>query len=123
MHKRLILIVGVIASINDLGVWSEWSDWSACKSCNDEQYRTRKCNIVNTCFGHDKETRTCSCNSNLHNEGWGCWSDFTECSNTCGKGFKKRTRKCMNQFFNCAGEDHEIVTCHSLNCSYSGLLI
>ena len=50
-----------IGNLNQIGKFSEWSDWSICVNCNDKQYRTRKCNKPNTCFGLAKELKNCPC--------------------------------------------------------------
>lgn len=104
--------------LKDLGVFSEWSDWSECEKCGDEQYRTRQCNSVKLCFGHDRETRECSCKNKLTN-GWSCWSDYTPCSVACGKGTQKRSRECTTKnMLDCVGNQiEEITTCYSTNCS------
>ena len=45
---------------------------------------------------------------------WSEWTEFTQCSETCIGGIKKRTRTCLpptNGGEPCAGEDIEIVDC------------
>jgi semaphorin 5 len=107
-----------IKSLKELGVFSAWGEWSACKSCSDIQFRTRKCNVVNTCFGHERETRDCDCsNLNKEDHGWSCWSDFGACSSNCGKGVHRRTRKCLANNYECIGPREEITTCFNANCS------
>lgn len=27
---------------------------------------------------------------------WGCWTDWSGCSTTCGQGIRQRTRLCLN---------------------------
>jgi chondroitin sulfate proteoglycan 4 len=52
---------------------------------------------------------------------WSCWTDFGECSVTCGEGVRKRTRSCMLKGMNAEGcegpsESHEqcFVPCQSM---------
>ncbi len=52
---------------------------------------------------------------------WGNWSDFTECSVTCGEGNKTQTRLCNNPApsnggANCTGLDTNITTCNDKEC-------
>lgn len=97
-----------------MGDWTEWSKWSKCSDCGDQQYRSRKCSILNGCFGHDREIRDCTCENKLS---WSCWSDFTSCSAKCGKGFHKRTRICLLNSQDCEGVSEEIVPCLGTNCT------
>ena len=105
-----------------MGVFSEWSDWSECSECGDEQYRSRRCSVINSCFGHDREMRECTCTNEKLNDGWSCWSDFTPCSVSCGKGIQKRSRKCLRKDSEkeCPGLSEEIGTCFNTNCSSTG---
>ena len=100
----------------DLNNWSNWSDWSICKDCLDVQFRARKCNSLNNCFGHDKEQRQCDCTKiKKEDHGFSCWSDWTDCSSNCGKGVYKRTRKCLTD--DCIGLKVEVSACFNANCS------
>ena len=108
-----------------MGEFTEWSEWSACQECGDEQMRTRRCKSSNICFGHDREMRACPCKSfsEEENNGWSCWTDFTECSAmSChAKGVQKRTRKCMKG--NCKGQYEEIKSCMRANCTLNDAVI
>jgi semaphorin 5 len=105
-----------IKNLKDLNNWSIWSDWSVCKNCFDVKIRTRICNSINDCYGHEKEERQCDCTKiKKEDHGFSCWSDWTDCSANCGKGVHKRTRKCLND--NCIGLKEEISTCFNTNCS------
>lgn len=111
-----------LTSLSELGTWSNWSDWTVCKSCQDVQYRSRKCSIAGACFGHDRETRLCSCGeSRSAQSGWSCWSEFGECEAArCGaQGLKKRSRRCFSDS-GCFGDSEETAVCvKTTNCSHS----
>ena len=41
---------------------------------------------------------------------FGSWTEWSECSTTCGKGTRNRTRTCQGPF-ECKGEDTETEAC------------
>ena len=56
---------------------------------------------------------------------WGCWSEFSSCSVSCGgPGSRQRHRVCVpgtdnigNQDVTCAGDDQEVdSTCNNFEC-------
>lgn len=106
------------------GQWSEWVDWSACsKSCgNGTQFRTRQCNeptpIGNgiPCSGHGRELR--SCNGGSCESTWSCWSDYSDCSTTCGQGYRHRQRSCTAG--TCPGDRIQSMPCDTGPCSLDG---
>ena len=79
-----------------------WSDWTTCsKSCGGgSQRRVRDCKLPrngineNPCFEPLEEVREC-------NEKtcpvWTDWSDWTECSVSCGGGTKTKVRECLEE--------------------------
>ncbi|XP_071451288.1 semaphorin 5c-like [Hetaerina americana] len=96
---------------NDDGGWGEWSPWSPCPltiDCPDggsgilpQQHRTRICENggdEDSCAGPSRMTRACprpKCSSdNDPGSDWGCWSEWSACSVTCGLGMRRRTRQC-----------------------------
>ena len=65
----------------------------------------------------------------LHNfpvdGGWSEWTDFTECSESCGGGTKTRSRSCTNPApadggAQCQGESSEEETCNTEACAGRG---
>jgi hypothetical protein len=37
-----------------------------------------------------------SCSNNCFAGEWGCWTDWSGCSVTCGQGVRRRTRHCLS---------------------------
>ncbi|XP_052788479.1 semaphorin-5A-like [Mya arenaria] len=65
-------------------------------------------------------------NAFLHNNmlqfGWLPWSEWSQCSGSCGDGMKTRQRTCQNAAMshllgNCTGQNVELVQCSQWNCS------
>lgn len=88
------------------GTWSDWSGWSLCPvTCGGgAQSRQRDC-IGSECGGHcegmDSEIQTCNTECCPVNGSWSGWSNWTDCSVTCGEGTQNRTRDCLG--FSCGG--------------------
>ncbi|CAH3019170.1 unnamed protein product [Porites evermanni] len=123
------------------GGYSPWSDFGECSvTCGEGvQQRERRCDSPQPLFGGkscDKlelgpsiETKACVLDSCPVNGGYGQWSEFKDCSVTCGEGVQQRERKCDNpepQFGGktCAeqelGPDVETQTCHKDPCPIDG---
>jgi len=50
---------------------------------------------------------------------WDTWSDWAECSVTCGGGSQTRTRDCQGPFYSgaeCSGDSSQIQDCNTQNC-------
>ena len=89
-------------TLTELGPWSEWSQCSL--TCGGgKQRRTRECglpktrlsNSENPCKAPLAEDQTCNEKA--------CpvltqWTDWSECSKTCGGGYRKKTRECQESF-------------------------
>lgn len=104
-----------------------------------QQFRTRQCE-KGSCDGTGKMARACnthSCKGELENlttkrlclnvsgfapsGEWGCWSDWSPCSVSCGVGTRLRSRKClsMGDDFNgngCDGSSVEYDECEQPLC-------
>ena len=79
--------------------WAQWFEWSGCSAtCGDsERTRERICNGGIGCIGDDIETEVCLAPAKcpgpmVCNE----WSQWTECSETCGGGTRMRGQECSN---------------------------
>nr|XP_058946642.1 uncharacterized protein LOC131774603 [Pocillopora verrucosa] len=91
------------------GGYDEWTQWSSCPvTCGGgTQVRTRNCtnpvplNGGTDCssLGGNMETRNCNpaaCPGVKVDGGYTPWSQWTECTATCGGGTRMRTRSCTN---------------------------
>uniref|UniRef100_A0A5S6QKT5 Sema domain-containing protein n=1 Tax=Trichuris muris TaxID=70415 RepID=A0A5S6QKT5_TRIMR len=128
-----------VSATSSKSQWSLWSEWSACtKVCGSgTQSRQRLCMSTNLeetgpprCIGPTKETRLCNVKpcTGTHldfntlprdpTSSWSCWSDFTECSASCGHATKQRWRVC-NGAQQCVGESQQTVACQLVDCPLS----
>uniref|UniRef100_A0A7E4ZV76 Hemicentin-1 n=1 Tax=Panagrellus redivivus TaxID=6233 RepID=A0A7E4ZV76_PANRE len=87
------------------GGWSDWAAWSECSNpCeNGQMSRTRYCtnprpaNGGSQCLGSDFELKSCSDSEKCEkssNGAWAPWTSWSECSATCGRAFRHRSRTC-----------------------------
>jgi len=57
---------------------------------------------------------------------WSEWSEYSDCSTTCGHGIKSRTRECLNPHnnetlgFYCNGGNEQIEDCQNPECDANG---
>lgn len=121
------------------GGYSHWTVFSRCtKSCGTGvRFRTRSCNNPEPQFGgkncsvlgEDKQTFMCNMNPCPVDGAYGPWSDFGECSVTCGEGVQQRRRQCDNpepKFggLSCEklelGSDVESRVCNKGTCPVNG---
>ncbi|EYC39491.1 hypothetical protein Y032_0654g1191 [Ancylostoma ceylanicum] len=75
-----------------------WGDWLPCSvSCGiGFQIRERLCDGL-LCATASKQARTCNeqpCPASSNDFEWEDWSEWTECSQTCGEGFQSQERGC-----------------------------
>ncbi|XP_074625789.1 coadhesin-like [Acropora palmata] len=90
------------------GGYSKWSDWSACSvTCGGGlMWKRRQCNSPKpsgdgkTCkeqnLGPDKQSKACNTQKCGTDGGYSKWSDWSDCSVTCGGGLMWKHRQCNN---------------------------
>lgn len=118
------------------GGWTDWS-WSACsKQCGGgTQNGVRSCtNPVpqfggQPCQGSSTTTQPCNtqpCSTSAANPdaidgGWSDWTDWSQCSVSCGGGTQTRTRTCSNPMpmfggADCQGDSLQTQACNVDPC-------
>ena len=95
MNFSILLVLGVFQhAYGTLGPWSEWSECSA--TCGDAtRHRSRQCSSHGDCSEKEVRLEKEACK---HLPGCGTlgeWSDWTQCTTTCGKGTRQRQRRCI----------------------------
>ncbi|XP_043600317.1 semaphorin-5A-like isoform X1 [Bombus pyrosoma] len=111
----------------DLGAEAGWGEWSAWRSCDrpcggGSQHRMRQCESP-PCEGPSVQNRLCNvhpCRSNqvgIAGAGgqWSCWTDWSDCSVSCGVGVRSRTRECLGPE-GCEGPRLVRETCEMPSC-------
>ncbi|XP_061197855.1 SCO-spondin-like isoform X2 [Saccostrea echinata] len=115
------------------GNWAIWSTWTHCNvSCGGgRRERNRLCKNPQPrhggrpCFGEEKESMDCNTNPCPINGGFGEWSSWGLCSQSCNSGYRTRYRNCINPTplfggSNCSGTWEETQTCNDHNCPVHG---
>ncbi|XP_066931098.1 uncharacterized protein [Clytia hemisphaerica] len=115
------------------GIFTQWSSFGNCsKPCGGGiQYRTRVCaSGGNDCVGSTREERECNMEKcppppltpiPPKTCRWGNWTKYSSCSQSCGEGFQKRTRKCddgpqVPGGEQCVAESEQIESCFVRDC-------
>ena len=101
--------------------WAPWSDWSQCsESCGNNGFQFREREIMQEaknggmeCQGENLDNQPCNINKPCPiNCQWASWSNWGQCSETCGYGFKTRTRGITQDAMNggeiCHGNKTEV---------------
>uniref|UniRef100_A0A3B4XYZ2 SCO-spondin n=1 Tax=Seriola lalandi dorsalis TaxID=1841481 RepID=A0A3B4XYZ2_SERLL len=109
------------------GQWSQWTPWGQCSvSCGAGlQSRYRFCSSPHRsgsglpCLGPHREDQVCI--STPCDGGWGQWSNWTECTKSCGGGIRSRRRECdspspVGEGNYCEGLGTEVVACNTDHC-------
>nr|CAJ65510.3 HyTSR1 protein [Hydra vulgaris] len=110
------------------GGMSEWSDFTPCSElCGlGSQERQRKCTNPapsyggKQCGGEFLQVRECKIKDCPANTGYSQWSDFSECSKSCGVGVRSRKRICENKKYDCSGLSEELQSCEVKPCPVNG---
>jgi len=109
----------------ELCEWSVWRAWSSCSvSCGGgTRERMRNQNPLDgsaTCNLDEWEKEDCSTQNCPINCVWNNWSQWTQCSNSCGNGNKERTRteqvSAQNGGNPCDGSNQESQPCYIQGC-------
>jgi len=115
------------------GGYGQWSNWGVCsQSCDGgKRHRTRKCNNPppsnggEKCIGSSLEYGDCNEHRCPVNGGFTEWSEWSDCSQSCGAGVRSKTRTCDNpkpEFGgkSCQGEYKETEYCSTNACPVDG---
>ncbi|XP_013784127.1 A disintegrin and metalloproteinase with thrombospondin motifs adt-1-like [Limulus polyphemus] len=116
------------------GGWGQWQEWSECPvTCGlGVHFRKRLCNNPKPALGgricpvedsHEREE--CHRKPCPVDGAWSSWSDYEQCSVTCGIGEMRRTRKCNNPppahgGNKCHGVSQNRATCQLGPCPIHG---
>ncbi|XP_038527072.1 hemicentin-1 isoform X3 [Canis lupus familiaris] len=128
------VLVRVPVTVQVHGGYSQWSSWRSCSvTCGKGiQKRSRLCNNPfpanggKPCQGSDSETRNCQRKLCPVDGGWSEWNPWEECTRSCGRGNRTRTRTCNNPSAQyggrpCEGNAVEIIMCNIRPCPVHGV--
>ncbi|XP_062508274.1 SCO-spondin-like [Corticium candelabrum] len=114
------------------GTWGEWMPSCIQENCEDSiQKRRRECDSPvpayngRLCSGNGTDTRPCGGLLCPVNGSWSEWSNFTQCTKTCGGGQQTKFRRCdnprpWNNGRYCVGHDIETISCNKECCAVDG---
>uniref|UniRef100_A0A3Q3F4P0 SCO-spondin n=1 Tax=Labrus bergylta TaxID=56723 RepID=A0A3Q3F4P0_9LABR len=111
------------------GHWSTWTPWGQCSvSCGAGlQSRYRFCSSPQRsgsglpCVGAHREDQVCVNTPCDRDGGWSQWSNWTDCTKSCGGGVKSRRRECDSpspegEGNYCEGLGTEVIACNTAHC-------
>ncbi|CAF4748875.1 unnamed protein product [Pieris macdunnoughi] len=128
------------------GQWSAWDSWSICGArCGKGlRWKQRKCDTPPpsdarlTCSGSPLQYEECEGDQCAIEEpylehsstgSWTPWGSWTECSENCGMGIRRRKRLCIEKYTphslftwntNCRGQYDQVETCSKKKCNLDG---
>uniref|UniRef100_A0A8C4UE85 Hemicentin-1 n=1 Tax=Falco tinnunculus TaxID=100819 RepID=A0A8C4UE85_FALTI len=127
------VLVRVPLTVQVHGGFSDWLDWRACSvTCGQGvQERVRQCNNPlpanggRKCEGPDTDVRSCHNKPCPVDGNWSEWGLWEECSKSCGRGNRTRTRMCSNPPAQhggkpCDGSAVDSVMCNIRPCPVDG---
>ncbi|XP_055671290.1 hemicentin-1 [Falco peregrinus] len=127
------VLVRVPLTVQVHGGFSDWLDWRACSvTCGQGvQERVRQCNNPlpanggRRCEGPDTDVRSCHNKPCPVDGNWSEWGLWEECSKSCGRGNRTRTRMCSNPPAQhggkpCDGSAVDSVMCNIRPCPVDG---
>ncbi|KAK3093202.1 hypothetical protein FSP39_012576 [Pinctada imbricata] len=102
--------------------WSEWSFIGSCsRGCLKRAFRVCK---GNGCEGARYKTEHCNtppCPGGGGSVGhWSSWSEWGQCSKTCGRGLQERRRQCSRGNGRCNGQSLGNRSCFVKECPVDG---
>ncbi|XP_061239478.1 hemicentin-1 isoform X3 [Bos javanicus] len=127
------VLVRVPVIVQVPGGFSQWSAWRPCSATCGKgiQKRSRLCNNPSPanggkpCQGSDSEMQNCHQKPCPVDGIWSEWSPWEECTRSCGRGNRTRTRTCNNPSAQhggrpCEGTAVEIIMCNIRPCPVHG---
>eukprot|EP00397_Hematodinium_sp_SG-2012_P004784 GEMP01004798.1.p1 GENE.GEMP01004798.1~~GEMP01004798.1.p1 ORF type:complete len:1067 (+),score=271.95 GEMP01004798.1:195-3395(+) len=114
--------------------WGEWSEYSACsESCSGGHKNRDRSIMIAPRFGgkmceakSKSETAPCntrSCDVGCIDATWGSWTEWGECSASCGVSYRMRSRTVGVQANHCGqpleGDMQEFVRCEDVVCKHT----
>lgn len=111
--------------------WTEWSHWGQCSvTCGSgTSTSTRTCAGSGSCSGSSLKTKTCQaypyfCPVTVDGY-FEDWSEWSSCVQTCGSGYRTRSRACIppkNGGAPCSQNNRETQRCMLMHCPVDGYL-
>ncbi|XP_056002334.1 multiple epidermal growth factor-like domains protein 11 [Ostrea edulis] len=115
------------------GSWGAWGGYSTCdKSCGGGwKLRFRACSSPppshggQPCYGDSVQPTGCAMVHCPIDGGWSTWSDFGQCSETCGQGVQIKSRTCTKPIPRYGGQDciglaNAFKSCQRGECPVNG---
>ncbi|XP_048736194.2 coadhesin-like [Ostrea edulis] len=109
------------------GGWSEWSGYSHCSVTCGNGFKIRRRTCTNPqpsgggadCVGVNEQGLLCTKQACPVDGGWSVWSDYKQCSVSCGGGHRLRHRSCDNPPPSYGGQDCPGNSTESEMCNIS----